>query len=104
MSGTLFRCGDCGELVEEDEIVSWTESYGEQLWGCPHCYGGLEEVPFCEACGEPMLDKKGEIIRGEDYCEDCLGDVWAIMRDALEEIEKYTHGTRQDAVRMIERV
>lgn len=48
----VYRCLECGTVLEEEELVYWTEYVGEywgapcsrMMSGCPHCHGDVEEI------------------------------------------------------------
>lgn len=42
----LFKCCNCGNIFEEDEIIIRQESRGE-FWGAP-CYEEMVYSPCCE--------------------------------------------------------
>jgi len=47
----MYRCKDCGNIFDEDEVAKWDEDRGEfwgfpcseSMTGCPLCYGAYEE-------------------------------------------------------------
>lgn len=61
-----YRCLECGNIFEEGEQKKWIEPHGEELEGCPICFGAYEEVFSCKLCGSYKCE------RGEDYCEECV--------------------------------
>lgn len=63
----MFICVECGKLIEDGDFANWTEPHGEQLCGCPYCYGALEEACECVVCGEYYLEE--DLING--ICEHC---------------------------------
>ena len=63
----MFICLDCGRLVDDNEVATWTEPHGEQMEGCPYCYGALEEAHQCHICGEYFHEE--DLM--SDICEDC---------------------------------
>lgn len=63
----MYFCVECGRLLEDHEYESWTEPHGEQMEGCPYCYGALEEAYKCPICGEYFREE--DLTNG--ICEDC---------------------------------
>lgn len=63
----MYFCVECGRLLEDHEYKRWTEPHGEQLAGCPYCYGALEEAHKCPICGEYFLEE--DLTNG--ICDDC---------------------------------
>lgn len=62
----MFRCLECGNLFEEGEEKRWVEPYGEEMKGCPLCFGAYEEAEACELCGEYAEELFGGV------CQDCI--------------------------------
>ena len=53
------KCGDCGKVFDEGEIITWREDRGE-FWGMP-CYETLSGCPFCHGLDcENVEEQKGE--------------------------------------------
>ena len=63
-----FKCCECGHLFESGEERRWTESYGEEMSGCPVCEGAYEETVQCSICGSEHL--ADELDGG--VCEECI--------------------------------
>ena len=66
----MYKCLKCGHLFEEGEQRKITESYGEEMYGCPLCGEPYEETLQCKICGSEHLEK--ELI-GE-VCEECIDE------------------------------
>lgn len=70
-------CCSCGEVFDEDEIVSWTEhhglEYGGERWsGSPCCKDNYVKAYDCDCCGEPITTDKYVEIDDLKYCWDCV--------------------------------
>ena len=65
-----FKCYECGHIFESGEESRWTESYGEEMRGCPVCAGGYEETVQCSICGSEHL--ADELEGG--VCEACVDE------------------------------
>jgi DNA-directed RNA polymerase subunit RPC12/RpoP len=65
-----FKCYECGHIFESGEENRWTESYGEEMSGCPICGGSYEQTKQCSICGAEHLDD--ELDGG--VCEECIED------------------------------
>ena len=53
------KCGDCGKVFDECEIITWREDRGE-FWGMPF-YETLSGCPFCHGLDcENVEEQKGE--------------------------------------------
>lgn len=63
----MYFCVECGRLLEDHEYERWTEPHGEQMEGCPYCYGALEEAYKCPICGEYFCEE--DLTNG--ICQDC---------------------------------
>ncbi len=63
----MYFCVECGKLIEEHQIEKWAEPHGEQMEGCPYCYGALEEAHKCPICGEYFREE--DLING--ICGGC---------------------------------
>jgi hypothetical protein len=74
----MFKCGECGHIFEYGEEKRWTESYGEELCGCPICEGGFREIEPCLLCGSYNHNFD------EAYCEVCKNDVKGRMEKFLD--------------------
>ena len=66
----MFKCLKCGNLFKEGEQEKWIEPHGEELSGCPMCFGAYEETTKCEICGEEHL--KRDLIEG--VCQECFNE------------------------------
>ena len=75
----MYKCKECGHLFEDGEQVSWTESHGERLVGCPICKGVYESARPCNLCGS--YEEKES---AEEYCEKCKKDVKKRFNDFVE--------------------
>lgn len=77
-----YKCCECGEVFDEDEVQTWDEYRGEcfgfpayeTLAGCPQCGEAFEEAYECKGCGRYFLSDElfGDVTEG--YCADCLED------------------------------
>mgnify|MGYP003398109753 len=65
-----FKCYECGHIFESGEESRWTESYGEEMRGCPVCGGSYDETKQCSICGSEHLDD--ELDGG--VCESCIDE------------------------------
>ena len=65
-----FKCCECGHLFKSGEEGPWTESYGEEMSGCPVCEGAYEETVQCSICGSEHL--ADELDGG--VCEACVDE------------------------------
>lgn len=65
-----YKCIECGHIFESGEESRWTESYGEEMSGCPVCAGGYEETVQCSICGSEHL--ADELDGG--VCEACVDE------------------------------
>jgi DNA-directed RNA polymerase subunit RPC12/RpoP len=61
----MYICVECGRIMED--YSSWTEPHGEDMCGCPHCGGEVEEAQECAICGEYHLEE--DLTNG--VCECC---------------------------------
>jgi hypothetical protein len=75
-----FICSECGEIFNENEFATWSESRGEywgapcseEMSGCPYCHSdAYEEAEKCEKCGEYY--NKYDLTDG--YCDDCIKSI-----------------------------
>ena len=73
----MFKCAECGHIFEQGEEKTWTESYGEELCGCPICEGGFKEIEPCILCGSYNHDFDS------NYCDKCKDDVRNRMKKIL---------------------
>lgn len=65
-----YKCLNCGHIFEEGEQRHWTESYGEEMSGCPLCGGSYNGTVKCFICGSEHLED--ELNGG--VCEECIGE------------------------------
>ena len=70
-------CCSCGDVFDEDEIVSWYEyhgfEFGGERWnGSPCCKAFYVEAHECECCGEIITTDKYVEIDDQKYCWDCV--------------------------------
>ncbi len=64
----MYRCTDCGHIIEVGEEYTYTEEHGEKFQCCPVCGGDFLEVDHCDGCHKvKFLD---ELYSG--YCVKCL--------------------------------
>ena len=63
-----FKCYKCGHIFESGEESRWTESYGEEMSGCPLCKGEYEKTVRCAVCFSEHLED--ELSGG--VCEECI--------------------------------
>ena len=75
----IYRCAECGHLMELGEIASWTEPHGEELQGCPKCFSPVEEANPCIVCGSYELEENLK------YCKECRE---AIQKKFLDMLDK----------------
>lgn len=55
-----YQCNICGEIWEENEIISYyDEKYCELYLKCRHCGGSCEEYEECDE-GEEVNDEQRE--------------------------------------------
>lgn len=70
----LFRCVDCGEWCQNDEVHAaydtWREEYEEY---CEYCYHNNDNVFYCEYHGRDEVDENSHII--QNYGTIC-NDAW----------------------------
>lgn len=65
----MLVCLDCGYVFREEELCSYTETYGETLGCCPNCRGNdFTEAFKCHSCGEYFSE---DDITGE-VCNSCI--------------------------------
>jgi hypothetical protein len=74
----IYRCRDCGEVFDEDEIVTHT-GYLSEAWGrpiyetvseSPCCGGSYEEAKKCSICGQYE-----DMECGDKWCANCYTDI-----------------------------
>ena len=65
-----FKCYECGHIFESGEESRWTESYGEEMSGCPVCGGSYDETKQCSICDAEHLED--ELDGG--VCESCINE------------------------------
>lgn len=74
-----FICLECGNVFDEDDIVSWSESRGE-FWGVacsetvsgsPCCEGDYIEAYRCSCCDEWIEGQYIKLDDGERICDKC---------------------------------
>lgn len=70
-------CLACGNVFEEDEITTWTESHGldyggEQWSGSPCCEENYVDGYECDCCGEIITTDWYAEIDDKKYCWDCV--------------------------------
>ena len=72
-----YVCLACGNVFEEDEIKTWTEShgldYGGERWsGSPCCRESYVDAYECSRCGEIITTNEYAEIGFNKYCMDCV--------------------------------
>ena len=72
-----YVCLACGEVFNEDDIVSWTErhglDYGGERWsGSPCCRENYVDAYECSCCSEIINTDQYVEIGDEKYCWDCI--------------------------------
>ena len=72
-----FVCCSCGNVFDEEEIVSWYEyhgfEFGGERWsGSPCCKEVYVEAHECDCCGEIINTDKYVEIDDKKYCWDCV--------------------------------
>ena len=65
----MYKCLECGYVMEAEEVASWVEPHGETLHGCPRCFSAVEKAEKCIVCGSYELEE------GLKYCKECREDV-----------------------------
>ena len=95
-AGHRYRCADCGELIDEDDVrwignepycsdcVRYCENCNEYYrgeghyvdssgeWVCDDCYDN--EYSECDCCGKRFLNSDLSEVEGELVCENCWCD------------------------------
>ena len=67
-----YRCLNCREIFDEEELSTVTEDYGETHSACPYCgTNDMTAVKACPECGEYYED--GDLFGGR--CPDCLREL-----------------------------
>lgn len=73
-----FKCLNCGEVNEEDEMDRYTDNMGVidpypvnvTFLRCPNCEcEDIEEFTYCEGVHENCDNAP---LPGQEYCADCL--------------------------------
>ena len=71
-------CLYCGNVFDEDELVSWEETHGldvgpyEQWAGSPCCREAYVQAYICDECGEYINTETYVEIGDKKYCESCF--------------------------------
>lgn len=65
----MYKCTECGHLMEAEQVTSWVEPHGETLHGCPKCFGAVKKAEKCIVCGSYELEEDLK------YCKECREDV-----------------------------
>lgn len=97
-----WYCECCGEIFDEDEIVTETTHYQSNYIGhgggysetesfCPNCHSdAIAEAEECECCGEAV--KRTRCVGDVEICDDCYetlrGHMKAVVEDLCGEFEK----------------
>lgn len=63
----MYICLECGMVTPE--LAKWNEPHGEEMAGCPRCYGACVRAEMCSNCDKWMPAEDG------DLCELCQDDV-----------------------------
>lgn len=64
-----IRCRNCGETINEEDIMHYTEDTGERMSCCPYCFDNeWDTVSECRVCGKEA--DESEVYGG--YCIHCL--------------------------------
>ena len=83
-----YYCTDCQSIIDEDELLTRTEDYGEGNYVdfavCPYCGSDeVDEAKTCELCGEAFNpDELG------NFCDECWIDLGNYFRLAVEALMK----------------
>ena len=72
-----YVCLECGNVFDEDEVVTWIEDhgldYGGERWsGSPCCHENYIEAVRCDCCDEYITTDKYVEIDDKKYCWDCV--------------------------------
>ena len=87
----LYKCGNCGHVMERDEVDWRREKYDEPTF---------DEYPFCPRCGSDDI----EFGQSCEYCEADIAESWLgsfqvcqkCKELILTDIEKNIDGFAQD--------
>lgn len=77
MSGTYYKCKDCGFEFDEPVVERWLEHHGDHYYEpmaedhCPKCNGTMiEDGERCDICG----DNWAESGSYGAFCSECLSE------------------------------
>lgn len=83
----MYKCEDCGRLIEEGDEAIFSECIGEYCGSpsyieysqCPICGGNIFEVERCPICDEYAIKDE------EKFCKTCIEKIETQFKKLLEE-------------------
>lgn len=91
----MYICEECGEVLEQEELTSWTEDTGEGFCGCPKCHGSVEEATECDYCNDYVPTTKINYLKKSQCCDYCYKETMeAFQRKLKEQLGEFMEGNR----------
>lgn len=94
----MYKCKECGAVFESPRTLK--EDHGEVFGRCPECDGAVYYDAYdfvCEACGERMVE-----VKGERWCQNCKLQTKQIGNDAIVKAIRNTGAKMDDVVKVFE--